>query len=173
MPGGIDKSPFQRGLSPQATVGGIVNEATPDTVPDEAEGAARLTPKRALHINLRDNSGNELSPAGGLLLTPKFAFANVAASSTDSNIVSAVSTKKIRVLEFRLHAGASATNITFNSKGGGAGTAISELFACTANGGRADGLSPYGHFETNASEGLTVTTGSGSTIGVGVVYMEV
>lgn len=106
-------------------------------------------------------------------LTPKFAKANVAASQTDSNIVTAVASKKIRVLSFRLHAGATATNVTFNSKPAGAGTAISELFACAINGGRAEGFSPVGHFETVSGEGLAVTTGAGATTGIGVVYVEV
>ena len=173
MAGGIDKSPFQRGFSPHSPIGGIVNDSTPDTVPESAEAAARITPFRGFHVNLRDQAGNELSPNGALALTIKYAFSNVAASSTDSSIVASVSTKKIKVLEFRIHAGATATNITFNSKGGGAGTAITELFACAANGGRADGLNSFGHFQTNTSEALTVTTGAGSTIGVGVVYQEV
>jgi hypothetical protein len=111
--------------------------------------------------------------AGISRLTPKFAKANVSASQTDSNIVSAVTSKKIRVLAFRIHAGATATNVTFNSKPAGAGTAISELFACAANGGRAEAFCPVGHFETASGEGLTVTTGAGSTVGIGVVYVEV
>lgn len=106
-------------------------------------------------------------------LTPKFAKVNVAASQTDSAVVAAVTSKKIRVLEFRLHAGATATNVTFNTKPGGAGTAISELFALGANGGRADGLNALGHFETASGEGLSVTTGAGATTGIGVVYVEV
>jgi len=106
-------------------------------------------------------------------LTPKFAKTNVSASTTDGNVVTAVTSKKIRVLQFRLHAAGTATNVTFNTKPGGAGTAISELFACGANGGRAEQFSPVGHFETASGEGLTVTTGTGSTVGVGVVYVEV
>lgn len=103
----------------------------------------------------------------------KFAKANVAASSTDSEVIAAVAGKKHRVMLFRLHAGDTATNVTFNSKGAGAGVAISETFACGVNGGRADGFSIIGHFETAAGEALTVTTGSGSTVGVGVAYIEV
>lgn len=106
-------------------------------------------------------------------LTPKFAKANVAASGTDTAVVVAVTSKKIRVLSFRLHAGSTATNITFNTKPAGAGTAISELFALGANGGRAEAFNPCGHFETASGEGLSTTTGSGSTTGVGVVYVEV
>jgi len=101
------------------------------------------------------------------------AIANVAASQTDASLVTAVAGKIIRVVLFRLHTGASATTVTFNSKPAGAGTAISETFACGANGGRADGFSPVGHFETAAGEGLTVTTGSGATTGIGVKYVVV
>jgi len=106
-------------------------------------------------------------------LTPKFAKANIAASTTDGSLVSAVASKKIRVLSWIAVAGGTATNVTFNTKPGGAGTAISALFACGANSGAAQGYSPVGHFETTAGEGLTVTTGAGSTVGVQVTYVEV
>jgi hypothetical protein len=106
-------------------------------------------------------------------LTPKFAKANIAASTTDGALVALVAAKKLRVLSFRIHAAGTATNVTFTSKPAGAGTAISELFACGANGGRSEAFSPIGHFETAAGEGLSVTTGAGSTVGVGVTYCEV
>lgn len=111
--------------------------------------------------------------SGTTELTPKFAKANVAASQTDSNVVTAVAAKKIRVLALRVMTGSTATTVTFNSKPAGAGTAISELFACAANGGVALAYSQVGHFETVAGEGLTVTTGAGATTGIGVVYIEV
>lgn len=109
----------------------------------------------------------------GHLCDIKFAKANVAQSQTDSSIVSAVTGKRILVLAFRLHAGATATDVTFNTKPSGSGTAISEKFACAANGGRADGFTPTGHFVTGSGEGLTVTTGAGATTGIGVVYAEI
>ena len=108
----------------------------------------------------------------GVWYDVKSAFANVAASQTDSSIVTAVAGKKIMVMSFRLHAGGTATNVTFNSKPAGSGTAISELFACAANGGRAEGWHEHGHFLTSAGEGLTVTTGTGATTGIGVTYIE-
>ena len=103
----------------------------------------------------------------------KRAFANVAASQTDSSIVAAVTGKKIRVLAFYAVAGGTATNLTFNTKPGGAGSAISPAFANGVNGGEVLGPNEYGWFETNSGEGLTVTTGAGSTTGIGVVYVEV
>lgn len=106
-------------------------------------------------------------------LTPKFAFANVAASTTDGSIVAAVASKRIRVLSFRLHAGGTATNVTFNTKPGGAGSAISELFALPINGQHNGEFNPIGHFQSGVGEGLTVTTGAGATTGIGVTYVEV
>ena len=45
--------------------------------------------------------------------------------------------------------------------------------ACAANGGHHGAYSPVGHFETVAGEALTVTTGTGATTGIGIVYVEV
>lgn len=98
----------------------------------------------------------------------KYAFANVAASATASSIVAAVAGKKIRVLSLAFVCGATATNATFNS----AGAAISALFANAANGGAILPLNPLGWFETVEGEALTLTTGTGSTTGVQVVYAE-
>ena len=102
----------------------------------------------------------------------KSAFVNATASQTDAAVVTAVSGKRLMVMSFRLHTGSTATAVTFNSKPAGSGTAISEQFQLGANGGRAESWNPHGHFLTSAGEGLTVTTGSGSTTGVGVNYIE-
>lgn len=98
------------------------------------------------------------------------AFDSVALSATDSVLVAAVAGRKIRVLGLILnHGDTTASTVTFNSKGAGAGTAISPALKYAANGGtslyNADGL-----FETNVGEGLTVTTGAGSTTGIVVTY---
>lgn len=111
--------------------------------------------------------------SGGTLVTPLFKFANVAASQTDSSIVPAVSSKKILVLAAIVETGGTATTLTFNSKGAGAGTAISIQFQNGANGGAVLGYSPVGWFATNITEALTVTTGAGSTTGVQVVYVTI
>lgn len=102
-----------------------------------------------------------------------FAFANVAAGETDSNLVTAVTGKKIRVHQVAAVAGATATNLTFNSKPAGAGTAISPLYANGINGGVVLPYSKRGWFETTAGEGLTVTTGAGSTTGIQIGYTKV
>ena len=104
-------------------------------------------------------------------ISPSRAFPNVAASQTDSQIVAGVTGKKIRVLAFAFVCGATATNATFNSKGSGAGTAISPLFANAANAGAVLGANELGWMETNSGEALTLTTGTGSTTGVLVIYV--
>lgn len=109
----------------------------------------------------------------GTSLTPKFAKANVAAATTDGVLVAAVAGKKIRVLALYAVAGATATNLTLNSKPAGAGAAISALLANGVNGGEVLPFSPVGWFETVAGEGLSATTGAGSATGIGVVYVEV
>lgn len=109
---------------------------------------------------------NQIQGADG-----RYKFANVAASATDSVLVTAVPGRTIIVVAFRLMAGTSATNVTFNTKAAGSGVACSELFACGANGGVAEPYCPMGHFATNQGEALTVTTGSGATTGIGIVYV--
>ena len=103
----------------------------------------------------------------------QFAFANVAASQTDSVLVNAVPLRKIRVLGFTAVAGSTATSLTFNTKPSGSGTAISPLYANAANGGEVLAPNEIGWFETNLGEGLSCTTGSGSTTGILVIYQEV
>jgi hypothetical protein len=103
----------------------------------------------------------------------KYAFVNVAASQTDSVVKAAVTGKKIRVLALVMVGGGTATTVTFNSKGSGAGTAISCAFANGANGGACLPLNPMGWFETKTSEALTLTTGAGATGGFQIVYSVV
>lgn len=103
------------------------------------------------------------------------AVANVAAASTDSVLVAAVAGtnqvgKAIRVHAVIASSGAVATAITFNSKGSGAGTAISPTFQNGINGGEVLAHCASGWFETNPGEALTVTTGAGSTTGILVLY---
>lgn len=109
----------------------------------------------------------------GIVLTVKRAFANIAASTTDGSVIAAVTSKKLRILAVYAQCGATATNLTFNSKPAGAGTAISPTMQNGANGGEVLPQNSYGWFETVAGEGLTVTTGAGSQTGILVQYIEV
>lgn len=100
----------------------------------------------------------------------KNAWDNVAAAQTDSVLVAAVPGKKIRVRGVLANAkDAGAVTFTFNSKPGGAGTAISPTFIVPLNGGFALPVGE-GWFETNAGEGLTITTAAASALAVIVVY---
>lgn len=100
-----------------------------------------------------------------------FAFANIAASQTDASVIAAVAGHRIRVLAYILQAGSTATNLTFNTKPAGAGSAISMLHANSGNGGLVVPRNGNeGWFQTNEGDGLTVTTGAGSTTGIQIVY---
>jgi hypothetical protein len=99
------------------------------------------------------------------------AFDSVAASATDSVIVAAQTGQKIRVLTFILnHGDTTASTVTFNSKGSGAGTATTPALKGPANGVVGASGDRAGLFETNRGEGLSVTTGAGSTTGIMVTY---
>jgi len=102
----------------------------------------------------------------------KNAYDSIAASQTDSVLVAAVAGRKIRVLTYMINQGDTTPSaVTFNSKGSGAGTAIWPAIKYAANGGSNPPMNKdRGWFSTLVGEALTVTTGAGSTTGVGVVY---
>lgn len=102
------------------------------------------------------------------------AYDTIAASATDSSLVAAVAGKKIRVLAVVINQGdTTPSSVTFNSKSGGAGTAIYPALKAAANGGFVIPENPGGWFETNAGEGLSVTTGAGSTTGISITFAVV
>lgn len=105
--------------------------------------------------------------------TKKDAFANISASTTDGAIISGINNYTIRVVQLLVICGSTATTITFNSKPSGSGTAISCQFQNGANGGAVLPYNPDGWFTTNVGEGLTATTGTGSTTGVQVGYVVI
>lgn len=102
----------------------------------------------------------------------KYAFANIAASTTDGALVAAVAGRKIKVLSFFVGGQGTATTFVFNSKGAGAGTAITGTATVPATNITTFAATTTGWFQTNTGEGLTVTTGVGATIGVNVAYIE-
>jgi hypothetical protein len=104
-------------------------------------------------------------------LTPKFKSITVTASSTDSSVVAAVASKKIRVLSLAHHCGSTATTATYESDGG-SDTRLHKIPA-GANGGQVLAFSPAGHFETLSGEALIVTTGAGSDTEITLTYVEV
>jgi len=109
-----------------------------------------------------------MGPVGGVYN----AWDNVAASATDSVLVDNLSTtRKIRVLRaFVNGVDAGVVTFTFNSKGAGAGTAITPTFESPLNGGFVLPSEEGGWFETLVGEDLTITTAAASAVGVIVVW---
>lgn len=98
---------------------------------------------------------------------------SVAASQTDSALVSAVSGAVLRVISMHVMTGASGpTNFQINTKPGGAGTAISPVYPLAANGGINLDHNPHGYYVSSSGEGLTITTGAGDTCVGNVLYVE-
>jgi hypothetical protein len=108
-----------------------------------------------------------------------YANVNVAASSTDATLtkspnggtLTAITGKKMRIVGYSVSGGSTATTLIFNSKGAGAGTAISSTKSFGGNGGFGAHASQPGDFETKVSETVTVTTGAGSTMGIDITYI--
>jgi hypothetical protein len=63
--------------------------------------------------------------------------------------------------------------VTLNTKPVGAGTAITSLKNLSANQQMVYPQNEDGWFETTAGQGLTITTGAGSTTGIDLVYVEI
>lgn len=57
----VDKAAFTEGSTALAPVGGVYNETIAADPTEDQAAAFRITAKRALHVNLRDSSGNELA----------------------------------------------------------------------------------------------------------------
>jgi hypothetical protein len=111
------------------------------------------------------------SLAGGGVLN---AYATVAAETTDAELAAAIPNQRLRVVAFMInHGDSAASEVTFNSKPAGAGAAIFPALKYPANGGTSTPQAKSGWFQTNVGEGLTVSTGVGSTTSVIVVYQVV
>lgn len=63
----------EAGYTPASSAGtplmGAVDEAAPTAAPEDSLAIIRATTKRAMHVNLRDSSGNEVSVGGGTQYT--------------------------------------------------------------------------------------------------------
>ncbi len=102
-------------------------------------------------------------------MTPKFYSGTTTAGATDSTIIAAVASRKLRVLSLVTQCGGTATDLTFES---GTATRIHKVPA-GANGGQSLGANPWGWFETTSGAALTVTTGAGSSTEITLTYVEV
>lgn len=105
------------------------------------------------------------------VLTPKFTSATVAASATDSSLVAAVTSKRIRVLSMAIQCGSTATTVTFESDE--ATDVRLHKVPAGANGGQILPFNPVGWFQTASGSALIVTTGAGSSVEITLTYVEV
>lgn len=105
----------------------------------------------------------------GSLLTPKFAIID-AATSGDNTLVSAVTSKKIRVVALYLVA-AGSVNVRFES--GAGGTALSGQMNLVANTGFVLPFNPVGWFETAVTTLLNIELSAAISVDGTLVYVEV
>lgn len=104
----------------------------------------------------------------------KYALATIVPAQTDSALVAAVAGKRIKVLSAVMQCSGATITTTFNTKPGGAGTAISPGFQFATNGNVVLPLNEKGYFQTAVGEGLSVTTGAsaGTNVGILIAYIE-
>jgi hypothetical protein len=60
-----DESAFTEGTTQFTPVGGVLNDTIASDPTEDQAAAVRITPKRAIHVNLRDQTGAEVSVGGG------------------------------------------------------------------------------------------------------------
>lgn len=106
----IDESSFTEGSSSFSPIGGVVNDAIVSDPSEDQSAAARITPKRALHVNLRNQAGIEVGtttdpvrtdPVGtttqpisaSALPLPTGAATEITLASIDTNFDVALSTR--------------------------------------------------------------------------------
>jgi hypothetical protein len=109
---------------------------------------------------------------GVTALTPKFA-AIAAASSGDNTLVSAVTSKKIRVLALLAIA---ADNVALYLKSSGGGVIFggeTNKISLAKHGGFVLPFNPVGWMQTDEGEGLVVNLGGAVAFAGGLVYVEV
>lgn len=104
----------------------------------------------------------------------KKAVDTIAAAQTDDAFITGVTGFKIRIVALFLMCGDTATQVTFNTVDTGADTALVPVFTLGANGGAVLPLNPKGYFESaNVDEGISVTTGAGSSVQIIAHYIEI
>lgn len=106
---------------------------------------------------------------GGTTYTIKFATIAVSGSGNNT-LVSAVTGKKIRVLNYVFMASGT-VNAKFQS--GASGTDLTGLFYMVANTGASSGVNKYGHFETAAGSLLNFNLSGATAVGGHLSYIEV
>ena len=88
----------------------------------------------------------------------------VAAGQTDSVLLEPTSTRRVRVVALHAQAVGLASNFTLNSKGSGAGVALSAALGVASGEPVLWPFDPNGWLDTLLGESLTVTTGAGGSV---------
>ena len=104
------------------------------------------------------------------LNAPLYGRGAIASATTDGALVTAAPGVRIYVVGLVLSCAGTATTITLNSKGGGAGTAIFGPINLAVNSTVVLPMQDGGWTRTNVGEGLTATTGVGATVTVELTY---
>ena len=115
------------------------------------------------------------------MFTARYGTATIDPSTTDGAVIAAKPNVIFRVVGGFVVVGGTATNVTFTSKGTGVGTAVTSIIYCGANGGLvmpsppqiSSGEPPFGYFQATRGEGISATTGAGTTVGISLIYIEI
>lgn len=157
----------------------LVNETTPgsgtpvdiamiDAIYDDVDAAlAAIDTAMVVHMSAETSTVYN----GAVALTPK--FAKIAAASSGNNaLVAAVTSKKIRVLEYNFIANGT-VNAKFQSDGAGTPVDLTGLKYCVANVGLSAPFSPVGWFESASGKSLDLNLSAAVAVGGELVYVEV
>jgi hypothetical protein len=81
LTGQLDRSAFLEAVGRIQPIGGVVNDTTVlGEVAEDVAAAARITPRRAIHVNLRSNAGTEIGTAAAPVVVSIGALATSAAT---------------------------------------------------------------------------------------------
>lgn len=162
-----DDAAFTPGTSKGLAVGFQADDTATDSVDEGDFGVARMTLDRKVYtVSEADSASIRVS---GTACTPKFAIID-AATSGDNTLVSAVASKKIRVLSLFL-VSAGTVNARFES--GAGGTALTGQMNLIANTGFVLPENRYGWFETASNTLLNLELSAAVSVDGCITYIEV
>lgn len=107
--------------------------------------------------------------SNGIAITAGFAI--ISASGTDNTIVSAVATKRIRILAFNMMSNVG-NNAIFQS-GTGASNLLTGTYFIGSNGGIVGGYNPMGWFQTSGNNLLNLKLSAAQSVGGSITYLEI
>lgn len=151
-----DKSTFTYGTSIQNAIGGVFQDTSPSVTAGQG-GAIRMTQFRAMHLNLRDSSGNELgnTNAAGIFVRP--------GDGTNTQGYTASNEAKVLVTPLT-NSSVVKAQLQDNS-----GTALSAGYGASANGLRTDSQvgNTTGAADFNYGSGGAQTMRTAAMLGLG------